>query len=495
MRARWIAVGAGALLLGIALVLVRGYPAVASDQGVYMSVAARLLDGDHLYRDVVEPKDPLFFYTYAAALWLGDWRGPFLLDGLWLALAGLSVGLLLRELRAPRAAVLAGALVYPLALTAGWYQPGLTMLAALAIAPLAAWLWLRGAFAGAGAVLGVVLLFKLPLAGVAVAPLAAFWLLGLPEGSRWRRLARAAAGLAAALAVAAVVLALRGELRGHLEMIAYNVHYASEYGAAEGPIDRARLHLDVLVDYLRLGARWALPAAILAVGAFAAAAALGWRRGGRERALAAAAAFTLAAVLVTLAQTAYWFHHLQMLALPAALMAATAIAVVARRVGERAGAVAAAACVVFALWSSLKHEDGLDFSLWRSEPHSGGAIALEEARARHYAGDERVTYMVFGSNSENGHAAFIGEEFDLSCRWFQLYPESLPEQLEETKECARREKPMLVLVTLGFFDDPPTTPEWASFVSSARALLREGYRVAGEEHPGFRAWARRPASS
>ena len=103
--------------------------------------------------------------------------------------------------------------------------------------------------------------------------------------------------------------------------------------------------------------------------------------------------------------------------------------------------------------------------------------------------------MVFGSNSENGHAAFIGEEFDLSCRWFQLYPESLPEQLEETRECARREKPKLVLVTLGFFDDPPTTPEWASFVSSAREFLREGYRVAGEEHPGFRAWARRPASS
>src|SRR5918999_5300360 len=75
MRTRWIALGAGGLLFGIALALVRGQPIAGSDQGVYLSIAARLLDGDHLYRDVVEPKDPLFFYTYAAALWLGDWRG------------------------------------------------------------------------------------------------------------------------------------------------------------------------------------------------------------------------------------------------------------------------------------------------------------------------------------------------------------------------------------------------------------------------------------
>jgi hypothetical protein len=492
MRARWIAVGAGALLLGLALVLVRGHPVATSDQGVYLSIAARLLDGDHLYRDVVEPKDPLFFYTYAAALWLGDWRGPFLLDGLWLALAGVSLALLLRELRAPRVAVIAGALVYPLALTSGWYNPGLTMLAALAIAPLVAWLWLRGKFAAAGATLCVVLLFKLPLGGVAAAPLAAFVLLGTPEGARARQVLRGLAGLAATLVVAAAALAVRGELRGHLEMIAYNVHYANTLGPAQGPVERARQHLGVVVDYFELGGRWPLPAALLAVGAFGVLAVFAWTRGGRERALAVTAALTLVAVLVTLAQTAYWFHHLQMLALPAALMVATGVAVVVGRLGERAGVAVAAACVVFALWSSLKHENTLDLSLWRMTPHSGGAIALEEARARHYAGEERVTYMVLGSNSENAHAAFIGEEFDLSCRWFQLYPESLPEQLEETRDCARQEKPMLVLVTLGFFDDPPTTPEWASFVAAAREFLRAGYRVAGEEHPGFVAWARRP---
>ena len=47
-----------------------------------------MLDGDRLYADVFDNKDPLFFYTYAGAFWIGDWRGPFLLDAIWLALAG-----------------------------------------------------------------------------------------------------------------------------------------------------------------------------------------------------------------------------------------------------------------------------------------------------------------------------------------------------------------------------------------------------------------------
>ena len=46
VRGRSIAVGGIALLYGIALVLVRGEPSATGDQGVFLSVAARMLDGD-----------------------------------------------------------------------------------------------------------------------------------------------------------------------------------------------------------------------------------------------------------------------------------------------------------------------------------------------------------------------------------------------------------------------------------------------------------------
>ena len=153
-----------ALGLGLALVLLRGDPFVASDQGVFLSVAGRMLDGDRLYADVFDNKDPLFFYTYAGAFWIGDWRGPFLLDAIWLALAGVAVALLARALGAPRSAVVASFFVYPLALAAGWYLVGLSMLAALAVVPLAPWLWLRRRFVWAGVAVALVLLLKLNLA-------------------------------------------------------------------------------------------------------------------------------------------------------------------------------------------------------------------------------------------------------------------------------------------------------------------------------------------
>jgi hypothetical protein len=186
-----------------------------------------------------------------------------------------------------------------------------------------------------------------------------------------------------------------------------------------------------------------------------------------------------------------------MLAYPAALVAATLISVLSSAAGTRAGVVAAGACVAFALWSSVKHEDRLEVSsAWRTTPISPGAVALEKARARFFDGSEPVTYMVFGGNSENAHAAFIGDGFELSCRWFHLYPVSLDRQFEETLECGRREAPMLVLITLGFFDERAEEPtRWGAFVAGARRMLDAGYEKVGEEHPGFEVWKRRDVAA
>jgi hypothetical protein len=493
MRARWIGVGVCALVFGVALVLLRGTPVAGSDQGIVLSVAARMVDGDRLYSEVIENKDPLFFYAAATAFGIGGWRGPFVLDGIWLGLAGLSFALLLRELRAPRPAVVAGFFVYPLALTSGWYQAGLTMIAALAIAPLVALFWLRGRFATSGALLGAVMLFKLNLAPVAAGPLAAFVALGAPSGSRRRQVAWAAVGLAGALAVVAASLAAQGALRAYLDTISYNLHYANALLGSDSTFGRMAEHFEIVIDDFRLSGRWQLPAALLVLAVFAVAVYFAVTRyASRRRLLAATAVAAVIATLGTLALTAYWSHHLQMLAYPAAFVAATLISVVASSFGRRAGAVAAAVCVLFALWSSVKNEDRLDVSpAWTTTPHSGGAVALEDARKRFFAGSERVSYMVFGGNSENAHAAFIGEGFDLVCRWFHLYPVSLDEQFEETRECSEREDPMLILITLGFFDERAAPPAWKAFVADARHLLDAEYGLVETEHPGFQVFKRR----
>ena len=178
------------------------------------------------YTQTIENKDPLFFYSYAAALWIGGWRGPFLLDGVWFALAAVGIGLLMRELRLQRSAIVAGFFIYPLALSSGWYLAGESTLGGVAIAPFAAWLWLRGRFTASGVVLAVVMLLKLNLIAIGAAPIAAFLLLGAPAGRRLAHLLRGIGGLVGALAAAALVLALRGELSQYLYIIRYNAWYS-----------------------------------------------------------------------------------------------------------------------------------------------------------------------------------------------------------------------------------------------------------------------------
>jgi hypothetical protein len=496
MRVRCIGIGAFALLFGLVLVLLRGEPIVASDQGVFLSVAARILAGDHLYSEVIDNKDPLFFYTYAGALWLGGWRGPFLLDALWLAVAGVSIALAIRELRAPLAAVVAAFFMYPLALTAGWYGLGLSMLAGLAFAPLVPWCWLRARFAASGGVLGIVMLFKLNLAPVAAASLVPCVALGVPKRPRWRGLAFSAVGLSGTLLVAGLLLAVRGELRAYLDSIAYNVHYSNARIEADGPLGRVADHLDVPFRFFRDSGRWQVPATILVLATFLVGGLEAWRRGWlAETLLATAAGATLLLTIGVLALTAYWTEHLQMLAYAATLVGATLIAVAARLLGARIGTVVAAVFVVFALWASVKNDGGLEVSsAWSSPPISAGAIALERARLRFEANAQHVTYMVLGSNSENGHAAFIGDEFDLVCRWFQLYPFSLPEQFDETLACVKSKRPEFVLVTLGFFETPSDGSPWARFVLSSKELLDRHYELVEKEGPGFQVWRRNPAT-
>lgn len=96
--------------------------------------------------------------------------------------------------------------------------------------------------------------------------------------------------------------------------------------------------------------------------------------------------------------------------------------------------------------------------------------------------------MVFGSNSEGGHAAFIDRSFDLRCRFFHLYLFSLEEQYDETIACAERQRPDFVLVTLGFFEPYGDYPEWNAFVERARRFLEGSYELVEEEHPGVSVW-------
>ena len=474
---RTLAIGASCAS-GVALAALRVKPQVWGDEGVWLSIGARLLRGDRLYVDVFDNKDPLFLYSYAAAMWVGGVRGPFVLEVIWLGVAALGMALALRALGVGVVAMLAGTLVYPFALTAGWYFPGATLMPALALAPVALWLWVRGSTIASGVVVVASMLFKLNLGLLVAAPMFALLVLGGEEAPRCRRALEWLAGALGALCAAALVLAGRGELHPYLDVIRYNLHY-SNAGVNSGGV---RAHIGVVREFFAASGKWQLPAAELSVVVLLLVAGVGWLRLGPSfKKVSVVAVGALGAAFVTLGTTAIFVEHLQLLAYPAALGAAMTV-VGLRGLWKPLGAAAAAACVVFALWSSLKLEDLAELTIktWTVKPVSVPGLALESTRRRVYPEGERVTYAVLGRNTEDGNAAFVDRTMDLSCRYFHQYPFYREAQLSETIDCARRAQPMLILVTSSLYDPMPGEPRWTAFVASVRRLLAAQYELVTE---------------
>jgi hypothetical protein len=470
---------ASALAAAILLAALRVTPQTWGDPGVWLSVAARLLDGDRLYVDVFDNKDPFFFYSYAAALRIAGVRGPFALEVMWFALGTAALAMALQALRVGTVAMLTGAAVFPLALTASWYLPGATIVPAIAIAPVALWLWARGSAVAAGALVVVSMLFKLNLGLVVAAPLVALLLLGATGVSRRRRAVEGMCGAAIAVVAAAVLLAARGELHPYLDTIAYNVHY-SDAGVGGGGV---RAHVDVIRVFFAGSGKWQLPAAAVATISLIVASLVGWRSlGAGFRRVSTAAVATLAAAFVTLAMTAIFTVQLQLLAYPISLACATFV-VAFGGAWKPLGIVAAVICIGFAVRASLGQLDvsAWSASMWTTAPVSTPGSALEATRARFFPDARRVPYAVFGRNTEDGHAAFIARSMDLRCRYFHQYPFYRSAQLQETIDCARRERPELILLTTSFYDPMPGHAAWQAFVAETRAMLRSRYELVTQE--------------
>jgi hypothetical protein len=428
-RRYWLLAVAVSVAYGALIVFLRGAPRIGGDAGIFLSVAARMLHGDRLYADVFDNKDPLFFYADAAALAVGGWRAPFLLDVFWVAVSAISIAGLLRAVGMAKPTAVISFIAYPVLLTGTWYLTGHSMLAALALAPLIGWLWATGRWSSAGATVCVALLFKISLVLVLVAAPLALLVLRRPGGSVREQLVKSASAFGAALSVAAVFLAARGELMPYLSTLRKNVSYANDvlvYTGREGGVEGhvrtaagATPHfwlVVVLFAFAGLLACWKL-AKLRGRGASAT----------PETVLAGLFLVVSGAVTVTLALTAAQDHHMQMLAYPGTLLVAFLVGCASAAEWAPVPRLVAA-CACFAVGIVLlggRVNPGADtarpLSRWWWEPYSYTAEALESARTDQLTASGTVSYAHLGANDEDGHAAFLDESFELVCPMFHQY--------------------------------------------------------------------------
>ena len=173
LTARWGTTGPWAPLALFSIwvsVLVRAIPDVrASDRGIFVSVAERVVAGDVLYAEVWDNKDPLFYLSTA----LGRVISPYadvIIEVAWIlsgALAALSIS---RAIGCGRAAgVFVSFGMAPLILTGAFYAPGYTHLPGVALTLLAFAALTSNRYVIAGSLLGALAFFKLVMLPVALA--------------------------------------------------------------------------------------------------------------------------------------------------------------------------------------------------------------------------------------------------------------------------------------------------------------------------------------
>jgi hypothetical protein len=478
-RLVWPATAVAGLAYGAVLVFFRGSPSlVAGDLGTFVTVAARLLHGDRLYADVLDNKDPLFFYADALALRIGGWRGPAALDAVWLGIAATSMaGFLFTATRARWAAV-AGFVVYPLLLTSAWYGTGLSQLAALSLAPLIGWLAACRRWFLAGAVVGVAALFKSNLGLVLIAAPAAL-LVQSARGTVLRTLAKLGAGIGAALGIVASVMAVRGELVPYLGVLHENVLYSSDALAYQEQGKGVQGHLGIVTDmtpHLRRLEALVVLAAALAVWMRVRAARPARPR--EEPILALVLVVVGAAVFVTLALTAIFPHHMQMVAYFETLLLVYLATAISALVRARAGglAICAAAVVCLAgLWllGGTEHPalTPSPATRWSAPPLTLTANALEQAAAA-FPMSSTISYARIGWN-DDGHAAFLDDRFDLACPRFQQLRYIRP--FGSVLTCLEEKKPELIVTAPPFSERDPRNDRWTVFVRRSRILLARSY--------------------
>lgn len=201
---------------------------LTSDAGVFYSVFHQLSQGQRLYVDVFDHKDPLFYAGHTLAYLAVGLRGPMVWEGI-LSFV-LLVGVL--ELGARCRLGLIARTVLALAFAAVHFLPPVyipvhTYQQALALVLLALVLAAGGRPGLAGAAFAAAVASKLPVVTLAPA-FCVFVALSGSGASAWRgRLLRAALGAAAMAGLVVVALYVRGELGGYVDALRVNLLYPS----------------------------------------------------------------------------------------------------------------------------------------------------------------------------------------------------------------------------------------------------------------------------
>jgi hypothetical protein len=429
------------LALAATVAVIREQPQAAFDQGVFLSVMSSVARGLHLYRDVFDNKDPLFYYTGAGAFQLLGARGPFIWDAL-LTLGGTAGAYgTARGLQLGTVRSLICAFGFLAILTTPPFRGGLsevqslTLLLVAVTAALSSWPLTAGILAGLAVFSRLSFVVFVPLVLIAV------W-----RTTGARSLWRFAAGFVLATVAVITLLGVQGELPGYWDALRLNSGYVNSAGRLLGNGVAPFGTLSGAWDSVRQSTGEVIACVLIAISVLGIVARGVWT--GSVRRLPTRDLLTLASaagVLVFLAATYVWWHYLQVLALAGlfALVSLLSVPTSRKLVGVGIPLIAVVLLIVVADPAKLGAQASHLSSDWRLQSPLASQIVAQTPVSLSSSSDVRIAFV--GENFDQGAMAFLPSRFHLSCRFLTQWPWLGRKFFAETVACIRGRAQMVVL--------------------------------------------------
>jgi hypothetical protein len=185
------------------------------------------------------------------------------------------------------------------------------------------------------------------------------------------------------------------------------------------------------------------------------------------------------ATAVTLALTAVWTTHDELLAYPGLMLVVFVVVMIAGGVPNLPRSVAACAAAVLAVAlvggtaASTSTSGGLPVSAWFQPARSQTADSLERVAKDQFPRLHELTFAHLGMGDEEGVAGFLDNRFVLACPKISEYV--FTPNLQGVLRCIADKRPRLILVTHSFRLMHHAPPAWNEFVARGYSLLSEEY--------------------
>jgi hypothetical protein len=436
-----------------------------SDRGIFVSVAERLLAGDVLYKDVLDNKEPLFYYFVAAQRLIGAYGEIFgELVVFWMACY--CAYKLSRAALDQNISLLVGWILVPFILIGQHYRPGYTELPGVTLMLLLIYSLIVQRWLLAGVFLAILAFTKLPFVPLGLASLAYLELRAFEPGN----ILRTIAGFLIAAASVVLVLTKRAEFRPLFDYISYNFEYSNNsiLIPSSTVLGRIYLHLNRVLDLGCMGS-YVVIVFISLAGIV--------RRVNQNLVLQSLSWLTIALAItsfVVLAFTGLWDHHVQIVLVPAVIAVIVFVGLLRQflpKDGDIPIVMLGFIAAFFLGGAPFNYDYPQRVQLIRSNIALLDSLPLEAKYMREASAP--TTYARLGDNRDDGAHAVGLRDWKLICRKFHQYWFGDIRVLEEVVKCIANAN--ILIIAASFRKDEEKMLSWDNFVDEANAIVNSQY--------------------